>query len=412
MTVIHAERLGKCFRSYRSEWHRIARWFGVRVSPRHEHWVLRDLSFCIRAGEAVGLVGRNGAGKSTLLRLLTDVMRPSTGNVRVQGRLAAILELGMGFNANLSGRQNVYNSASIMGYTADMVDQVIDRIAEFSELGDYFDQPVRVYSSGMQARLAFSVATAHRPDILVVDEALSVGDAHFQHKSFDRIRQFRDQGTTLLFVSHDAAAVLALCDRALLLEQGTLLRDGSPGDVLDYYNALIAEQDATTISQETSEQGRAVTRSGNGDVVIEQVALHRAGAEIELVEVGETVTLRVAARCCRDVEQLVMGYMIKDRLGQVMFGVNTHLTEQVQTRVCAGERIVFECTFAANVGPGSYSVSIALSAGREHLDGNYEWRDLALVFEVVNTGHTHFAGCAWIPPVIDVQRIPPETKTA
>lgn len=204
--------------------------------------VLRNVSFAIEPGEAVGLVGQNGAGKSTLLKLVTGTLQATEGSVHVNGRIAAILELGMGFNTELSGRQNVYHAAGLMGFSTAQVDQAISEIEAFAEIGPYFDYPVRTYSSGMQVRVAFAVATAFRPEILIVDEALSVGDVYFQHKCFERIRQFRQQGTTLLIVSHDRDSILALCDRAILLDKGRVLRDGGPEEVMDYYNALIADR--------------------------------------------------------------------------------------------------------------------------------------------------------------------------
>lgn len=220
MTLLSVNNLGKAYRSYYSEWQRFARWFGIAIRPREEHWVLRHVSFDIRPGEAIGIMGQNGAGKSTLLKMIAGTLQPSEGSVHVNGRVAAILELGMGFNPELTGRQNVLHSAGLMGYSHAQILQVMSDIEAFAEIGEYFDQQVRTYSSGMQVRVAFAVATAFRPQILIVDEALSVGDSYFQHKSFDRIRQFQQQGTTLLLVSHDPTSILTLCDRTLLLENG------------------------------------------------------------------------------------------------------------------------------------------------------------------------------------------------
>ena len=225
MSLLSVQGLGKAFRSYRSEWHRFARWFGLSVKPREEHWVLRHVSFDIEPGEAIGIVGQNGAGKSTLLKMITGTLKPTEGQVQIHGRIAAILELGMGFNPELTGRQNVHHAAGLMGFTPEQIDAALPDIEAFAEIGDYFGEPVRTYSSGMQMRVAFAVATAWRPEILIVDEALSVGDSYFQHKSFDRIREFQEQGTTLLIVSHDRGAIQSLCDRAILLESGTVIKD-------------------------------------------------------------------------------------------------------------------------------------------------------------------------------------------
>ena len=224
--------LGKAYRQWGSDWRRLASFFGIPCKARHEKWVLRNVTFSVSKGEAMGIIGQNGAGKSTLLKIITGTVMPTEGSLEMSGRIAAILELGMGFNPDFTGRANVYNSAGLMGYSKKEIDRMIEEIEEFAELGDYFDEPVRIYSSGMQMRLAFSVATARRPDMLIVDEALSVGDAYFQHKSFNRIREFRKRGTTLLIVSHDKAAIQSVCDRAILLNAGQIAIEGAPETVM------------------------------------------------------------------------------------------------------------------------------------------------------------------------------------
>lgn len=394
--------LSKRFATYRSDGHRLLSCLFPWIRPIKEVGVLQDISFSIAPGEALGIVGHNGAGKSTLLKIITGTLAPSGGSVHIEGRVFAILELGMGFNPELTARENVLHVAGLMGLDSAEIQRVMPELEAFAEIGAYFDRPMRQYSSGMHMRVAFALATAIRPDILIVDEALSVGDAYFQHKSFERIRQFREQGSSLLFVSHDRAAILALCDRCILLDHGRLLRDGPPGEVMDYYNSLIAEKEAATLVQERDTLGRVVTRSGNGKVLTDSLQLLCDGQPVELVEVGTQVVLRAQVRCTRSISRLVMGYMIKDRLGQPVFGINTHLTGQVQEDLTEGQRLLFEFAFPANLGPGSYSISTSLSSTQDHLEQNYEWRDLALVFNVVNTRHAHFAGCAWIPPQITI----------
>ena len=321
MTVLKIEGIGKAFRTYRSEWQRVLSWLGLSVVPREEKWILRDITFSIKAGEAVGIVGQNGAGKSTLLKMLCNTLAPSVGTIEVNGRIAALLELGMGFNPDLTGRANVMNTAGLMGFAHDQILGVMSQIEAFAEIGTYFDEPLRTYSSGMQVRLAFSVATAFRPEILIVDEALSVGDAYFQHKSFNRIKQFQKEGTTLLLVSHDRSAVISLCDRAILIEKGEIRKDGPPEDVLDLYNALIAEKEGGIVSQTKNKDGRIQTVSGTGEAVIADVVLlDSTGHTTDAVSVGEAVILEVKAEIVRDIPELVAGYMIKDRLGQPIFG--------------------------------------------------------------------------------------------
>jgi lipopolysaccharide transport system ATP-binding protein len=405
MTVLSVQDIGKAFRNYRSELHRFARWFGIQIKPKDECWVLQHVSFDIQSGEAIGIIGQNGAGKSTLLKIITGTLQPTQGQVQVNGRIAAILELGMGFNPELSGRQNVFHSAGLMGFSLEQIRQAMPAIEAFAEIGSYFDEPVRTYSSGMQLRVAFSVATAFRPDVLIIDEALSVGDSYFQHKSFSRIREFQEQGTTLLIVSHDRSAIQSLCDRAILLEKGVAIKDGHPEEVFDYYNAIIAEKENSTVDVHVLGDGRAQTSSGTGEVRVEEIALYNSKGEVvEFVGVGEQVELRIKVKAYETVETLVLGYGIKDRLGQVMYGTNTWHTEQAIHHPQPGEEFQFVVAFQANLGVGSYSVQTALVDRDTHLTTNYEWRDLALVFNVINIDKSTFVGCLWNEPKIMIER--------
>ena len=401
---LHVRALGKAYRRWSSEWLRVLSWLGVPVAAAEEHWVLRHVDFSVNAGESVGIVGQNGAGKSTLLKLITGTARPTEGSVTSRGRVAAILELGMGFNPDLTGRQNAFHAAGLMGHDQASIAQLMPDIESFAEIGEYFDQPVRTYSSGMQMRVAFSVATAVRPDLLIVDEALAVGDAYFIHKSFQRIREYRNAGTTLLIVSHDAAAIQSMCDRAILLERGRVLLDGNPQEIFDYYNALIAEKENSTINVERQEKF-VTTQSGTGEAVFESVQLLDAdGKEVEYLSVGAPVTLRVRARAHQDIDGLVFGYMLRDRLGQAVFGTNTHYTGQELREVRAGELVQFDAAFSMDVGAGTYSVSLALHSSETHLVNNYQWKDLALVFTVANADKVKFAGVAYLPPRIGIQQ--------
>lgn len=405
MSGLSVKNIGKAYRSYHSELQRFAKWFGVPVRPATETWVLRGVSFALAPGDALGIVGQNGAGKSTLLKLITGTTRPTEGSVHVNGSVAAMLELGMGFNLQLTGRENVFASAGLMGHQHRAIEEKLDEIQAFAEIGDYFDQEVRTYSSGMQARLAFSVATAFRPDVLIVDEVLSVGDAYFQHKSFAKIREFREQGTSLLIVTHDRNAVQTVCDRAILLDKGRMLEEGDPETVFDYYNALIAEKENSRIEKRTGASGKVHTLSGTGEAHVSNIQLFgESEQEKEFIKVDEQVALRIEVMIEKPVPRLVLGYTIKDRVGREVFGTNTHHTEQVIECAKAGDVVEFVISFKASFGPGSYSVSTALVSTDTHLVNNYEWRDFALVFTVTNVDKPHFIGTAWIPPVIEINR--------
>lgn len=404
MSLLKAENLGKAYRNYSSEWHRVGRWVGLPFQPRDEHWVLRHVTFDLRQGEAVGIVGQNGAGKSTLLKLITGTLKPTEGSVQSEGSTSAVLELGMGFNAELTGRQNARHATGLMGFTQAQINAAIGSIEEFAEIGEYFDEPVRTYSSGMQARLAFAVASAYRPEILIVDEALSVGDTYFQHKSFARIRKYREQGTSLLIVSHARDVIQTLCDRVILLENGLAVKDGNPEEVMDFYNAIIAEKETQTVEVKRLNGGLGQTRSGTGEVRVEEIGLYNAkGEAVEIVNVGEPVELRIRAKVHQPVESLVLGYSIKDRLGRVMYGTNTWHTGQVIEHPKAGDQFQFRIAFPADFGVGSYSVQTALVDRDTHLSANYEWRDLALVFNVINFDKADFVGCLWNEPMITIE---------
>ncbi|GAA5523457.1 vitamin B12 import ATP-binding protein BtuD [Microbulbifer aestuariivivens] len=365
--------------------------------PKSEDWVLKNVGFDVFPGEAVGFLGQNGAGKSTLLKLIAGTLTATEGSIQVNGRVAAILELGMGFNSDLTGRENVIHTAGLMGFSRSEINAALSEIESFAEIGKHFDQPVRTYSSGMQARVAFAIATAYRPDILIVDEALSVGDTYFQHKSFNRIREFREKGTTLIIVSHDRSTIQSICDRAILLDRGCMIKDGEPEEVFDFYNAIIAEKENSTLMIKRLPSGKVQTKSGTGEAqVTEIVLLGDSGAVTETVAVGEKVELRIKIKIHKQIDELVLGYGIKDRLGQVMYGTNSWHTNQIITNARAGDEYEFKILFNANFGAGSYSVVTALHNRETHLNANYEWRDLALVFSVVNSNEHQFSGCNWL----------------
>ncbi len=406
--VLSVQDVGKCYRRYRSGFARLLSWCGLRVAIDATHWAVQGISFEVRAGEAVAIIGSNGAGKSTLLKLITGTVQPSTGRVSSAARISAMLELGLGFNPEFTGRQNVYFAGGLMGLATRRLDALMDDIIAFCELGPFFDQPLRVYSSGMQARLAFAVATAERPDLLIVDEVLSVGDSYFQHKSFDRIRSFKQQGTSLLFVTHSMADVRALCERVILLEQGQVLKDGAADEVTDFYNARVAsrENEKQAVLQQRGESGWLTTRSGSFEAQISSLTLLDAETEapLSVVPVGRTLILRAVVEIKADIPQLVLGYMLRDRTGHVVWGTNSwHTGQQIQD-LRAGSRVIFDLSFPGRLGPGSYSFSPALVSTDTHLVNNYEWIDNALVFDVVNNDHLYFIGTNWLDGKFTITR--------
>ncbi len=409
MAMIVVEDIGKAYRQYRSRWGRLFEWLLPLARPRHHlKWVLKNISFSVSPGEAVGIIGLNGAGKSTLLKIITGTTLATTGRIKITGRVAALLELGMGFHPDFTGRQNVIMAGQLLGLSVADLMRLMPEIESFAEIGEYMDEPVRIYSSGMQVRLAFSVATAVRPDILIVDEALSVGDVYFQHKSFQRIKAFRESGTTLLIVSHDKSAIQTVCDRAILLSGGTIAMEGDPEAIFDFYNAqLAAHQESNSVECiDLGAGGKIRVESGSREATIESIAIYStSGRRLSVVSVGEPIQIRIRVKIHSEIKGLVLGYGIKDRLGQVMFGTNTYHTKQKIYDCHEGEEYEFTVSFNANLGVGSYSVQAALVENSDHLDKNYHWIDIGYVFEVINTDKVVFSGCMWNEMNFSISRL-------
>ncbi len=392
MSALVVADVSKAYKRYPTKWARAWEW--ITGKTKHEkYWVLKNISFTIKPGEAVGIIGMNGAGKSTLLKIIAGTTFPTSGRVSSEGRVAALLELGMGFHSNFTGRQNVSMVGQLLGLKSDEIARCMPDIENFAEIGDYIDRPVRTYSSGMQMRLAFSVATAVRPDVLIVDEALSVGDAYFQHKSFDRIRQFVRQGTTLLLVSHDKQAIQSICSRAILLNNGCIAMEGDPESVMNYYNALLADRGGNEPGEYAVKHQGLEIISGTGDAVVGNFQLlNEAGSPADVLYVSEVAKIKIRIDIRKKIESLVVGFLIKNR-----FGISVYGTTSLDSGVCLknfdpGEFIDFEIKFSNDLGPGSYSISIALAKDRSHVAGNYEWKDRIAVFNVINGGAHEFLG--------------------
>ncbi|CDX55509.1 ABC transporter related protein [Mesorhizobium plurifarium] len=408
MTVLSVSHLSKCYANYASSLERFAGWFGAPVKPMEEFWPVRGVSFSVMAGEAVGLIGQNGAGKSTLLKMITGTVRPTKGTAQVAGRISAILELGLGFNPEFTGRQNAFHAGGLMGLSQSRLAELMPHIEDFAEIGEFFDQPLRTYSSGMQARLAFALATAERPEVLIVDEVLSVGDSYFQHKSFDRIRSFKAAGTSIILVTHSMGDVRSLCDRVILLDKGHVLKDGRPDEVVDYYNALIAakENDKLTIEQRRERDEWLYSRSGNKAAAVESVALtdSESGAPIKTAISGRSMTVRARIVAKQDIPELVVGFMLKDRTGHTVWGTNTWHTGQVLSDIAAGDDIECRLRLTCALGQGSYGLSIALHTGDVHIDSNFDWIENVEVFDVINSDRPFFVGTSRLEHAFEIVR--------
>jgi lipopolysaccharide transport system ATP-binding protein len=395
---------------------RLQRLVGKRPRQYYREFLaLKDISLEVRKGETIGIIGRNGSGKSTLLQIICGTLHPTSGAVEVRGRVAALLELGSGFNPEFTGRENVYLNASVLGLNLKQIQARLPQIESFADIGDFIDQPVKTYSSGMTVRLAFAVIAHVDADILVIDEALAVGDAFFTQKCMRFLRTFMKSGT-VLFVSHDTAAIKSLCDRAIWLERGDVLKQGAPREVCDLYLEAFfeAQQGASTTtrlrefkapaaSPEGKDQRSELINASNlrNDLRVfafdpEAASFGKGGARIDSVEFldaqsaplrwvvgGEQITLRITVQVAEALERPIIGFFIKDSRGQTLFGDNTYLSYEAQPVICgAGSALRAAFTFAMPILPkGDYSVNVAVADGTQEQHVQHHWIHDAMIFK-------------------------------
>lgn len=379
----------------------------VTGRSRHAtHVALDGVSFQVGEGEVLGVLGRNGAGKSTLLKLMTGVLMPDAGHIHIDGRVTGLLELGTGFNTELSGAQNITANALMLGMTHEEIDARRRAIIDFSELGDYIDEPLRTYSSGMVMRLGFSIAIHADPACLLVDEALSVGDGYFQQKCMKRIREFKAQGGAILFVSHDLNAVKVLCDRALVLEGGRVVHEGDPEGAVNLYNRIMARQ---AEEEEGRHQSRHQGAYGTRQVEVTAArALGRSSGSSTLSS-GDTLELTLELQAHQALDDVALGVLIRDRFGQDIFGINTH-QQQGPFSMAAGERRHIQLAIETAIAPGKYTITLALHSGDHHLDDCYWWHDGALQFEVAGYLGSKFSGICRLPCRVELDAAVPQAS--
>jgi lipopolysaccharide transport system ATP-binding protein len=389
--VIKLNNVSKCFKRYARPVDRLKEILLPGKTYAQEFWALRDVSFEVMRGETLGIIGRNGAGKSTLLQMICGTLTPTSGEVQVNGRVAALLELGAGFNPEFTGRENVYMNGAIMGLSRQDVDERFDRVATFADIGDFIDQPVKTYSSGMYVRLAFASAIHVDPDILIVDEALSVGDMFFQAKCMARMKQMMDSGVTVLFVSHDISSVKSLCRQAIFLNQGELISCGPSDQVVEKYFSMKVESEQSIIKSEQQKkdfinqklinigtslldkesgfiensafQKRAsFQRIQNGKAIFVNVQLlNQEGQETSSVDYEENVTLRMAIEVYEDIEELAFGYHIRDKNGIDIVYSDSVIEEKNLHCVKEGDRYIIDWQFRASLIQGMYNIACVLS---------------------------------------------------
>jgi lipopolysaccharide transport system ATP-binding protein len=400
-TALRVENVSKQYRIYEHPGDRLketltrGRWKWHR-----EFWALRDISLEIEAGTTTGIIGPNGCGKSTLLQIITGTLEPTHGDVWCDGRVSALLELGAGFNPEFTGIENVFMNGALMGFSRSQMAAMLPQIERFAELGDFLYQPVKTYSSGMYVRLAFAVAISVEPQILIVDEALAVGDAVFQHRCMRRIKALQEAGVTILFVSHDPGAIRALCSRAILLNQGRVIADAKPVDVLNQYQKIIMAREEAYDATRSREEEAGVNpetetplddlpealqynyRHGDGTAEIRGVQLSDAmRRRVELIETGETLFVRVGIRFNADVEHPVCGLLIRNRHGIHIYGTNTELQRVDFGPVKRHDKVEVTFTFDCWLAPDTYTITLAVHS----LDAiSFDWLDDVLFFQVVS----------------------------
>jgi ABC-type polysaccharide/polyol phosphate transport system ATPase subunit len=376
--AISARNLTKAYRIYSHPLHRVMHKLGVPgLRGYRQIEALTDVSFDIRKGEAVGIIGRNGSGKSTLLQIISGILKPTSGSIAVNGRISALLELGAGFNPEFTGRENVYFHGALTGLTKQAMNARFDDIVAFADIGEFIDQPVRTYSSGMFVRLAFAVAVHVDPDILVVDEALAVGDARFQARSVDRMRQLMQRGIAVLMVSHDIPSLKALCDRVVELDHGRVARLGASGEVCDAY---IVEQLVAFAPIAPAPIAREVGEGADLTIVSAEL-LDERGRRSTTAQFGDFVTLRITLAVHRNVERATLAFYIKDRHRIEVLGTNTDYEGLALPELLAQTSYEVAFRYRNGLRGGHYSVTVLAACpdipGKDYLD----WREDLLSFE-------------------------------
>lgn len=427
--VIHAQSLGKCYQIYESPSHRLLQGLmGRRRKYYREFWALKGIDLEVRRGETLGIIGRNGSGKSTLLQLIAGTLASTEGAVSVNGRVAALLELGSGFNPDFTGRENAILNATILGLSRKQIEEKLDSILAFADIGDFIDQPVRSYSSGMVMRLAFAVMTHVDADVLIIDEALAVGDAFFTQKCMRFLREFQKQGT-LLFVSHDGGAVTGLCDRAIWLDQGRLIEQGDAKFVMSkYMEAFIKEREGGGATEPRALRAPGMLPPRNRDtrqdllerstlrndievppfdpaqpafgemgaVIRDVVLMDPQGKVLPTVVGGEHVVLEIVVGASVDVARPIIGFYVKDRLGQLLFGDNTYLSNPDAGTIAAGREFAARFSFVMpRLQAGDYFVTAGIATGTQDEHVVQHWIHEALLLR--STGSDVPAGIIGIP---------------
>lgn len=378
--MVLVQNVSKLYRLYNRPSDRLLELLPFRKTPLYSNfWALKNVSFTVSPGEILGIVGPNGSGKSTVLQIVSGILRPTSGRVSVEGRIAALLELGAGFNAEFSGRENVFLNSEIMGLSRKHTERIFPLIQKFADIGEFIDRPVKEYSTGMYVRLAFATAIHVEPDILIVDEALAVGDAIFANRCLQKLEELKERKVTILFVSHDLGLVKRLCHRAILMAKGEVLCEGRPTEVVNRYVGLVHEKEG---GSEAVEPLIGNFRHGDGASRITSVqVLNSEGTETSTLRSGEVVRVRVQARFDNDMENPIVGMLIRNRLGIEIFGTNTRIENVDLGAFRRGDVLEIDFQFVCMLTRQEYTLTVAT----QHRDGSsQDWLDDVLQFTVVD----------------------------
>jgi lipopolysaccharide transport system ATP-binding protein len=400
--MLHVQNVSKVYRLYRRPADRLIELFpfSSHAAPK-EFWALRDVSLTVERGEVLGVIGPNGSGKSTLLQIVSGILEPTRGRVVAHGRIAALLELGAGFNPEFTGRENVFLNGEILGIARTDMARVFPEIERFAEIGAFIDRPVKEYSTGMYVRLAFSTAIHVDPEILIVDEALAVGDAIFANRCIKKFVELKERKVTVLFVSHDLGLVKRLSDRAALMIDGRVAAFGNPSEVVNRYVGLVLERQERDEPRGDLPRAGASFRHGDGSSeIISADLINARGESTRNLEPHETVSIRVRAIARRDIDDPVVGLLIRNRLGIDVFGTNTRIEGVDLGSIPAGEMFEVEFTFDCLLTRQDYTLTVAT----QHREGySQDWLDDVLSFSV--TDARDVAGFANFKTKVDWRKI-------
>jgi len=399
--VLEVKNITKIYKTYKSNINRLKEIFFT--SKHHTEFISNDnISFDLFQGETLGIIGVNGAGKSTILKIISGVVTQTSGEILKTGRVTALLELGTGFNQDMTGYENIFLNGTLIGMTHKECEDKCEDIIAFSELGDYINKPIKTYSSGMNMRLAFSIAIYSNPQILIVDEALSVGDAHFSAKCTKALKERKEQNMSIIYVSHDLNSLKLLCDRVILLDHGKVKKEGKPETVINHYNFLIAKlndkEDVLNIDTDDKDS------FGTFEVEIKNVNILKNNQISKVLDSGDMVDIEVEIYSKINLDNLTIGFHIRDKFSQDIYGTNTSLQKKV---VSIKANTYYKCIYSVqlNIGVGTYSLGVALHTDIWHTDYCYHWCDNVVRFEITSNQDNSFIGLCRLTPTVKISEM-------